>query len=500
VASGKELSTQADGHDAPIQAVSFSPDGRTLVTGGENEQIRLWDPATFRQLQLLKGRSANELSFAPDGQRLVIVEDEGDRARVLDLAGKRSDLELVPPGARACPGAAFAPDGKSVVTLSWRQGPAPARADAAVIHVWAGQTGQRQSELVVAAFHPWGLAVSPDGRWSALTGRSGGDREVERCLVFCDLVRNRERTLHLGDTNEAGTASFSPDGRLLATGCCNGSVRLWEVASGRAVATLNGHDRRGVVVAFAPGGRILASADGGSQFGDARRPRTIRFWDVASGKELARIGGHDSDVLALAFSPDGKRLVAGLGNGTALVWDTPAAAKPPAVGRKLGPRELAALWGDLVSSDAAVAHDAVHILSAAPEQTVPFLTDKLRPAERPDAVCVRQLIAGLGSAKFAEREDALKELSALGEDVEAELVRALADHPAAEVAQRLRTLLTSLRNAPSSDRLREVRGVWVLELAGTPAADELLRELAKGHPEARLTREVKAALERRASP
>jgi WD40 repeat protein len=499
VATGKELSAQADGHDAPIRAVSVSPDGRTLVTGGENEQIRLWDAATLRQIRLLKGRSADELSVSPDGQRLVIAEEEGDRARVLNLKADREELPLVPRGVRACPFAAFARDGKTIVTASWREDGTPAR-DSAVVHVWDGQTGKRLRELVVADIRPWGLALSPDGRWAVITGQAGAERGPETALVFCDLVRNRERTMHLGDTSEVLTATFSSDGRVLATGCADRTVRLWEVASGREIAALNGHGRGVGAVVFTPGGRILATADGGYQKrGRDEAARTIRFWDVATGKELGRFSGYSGDVTALAFTPDGKRLVAGLSNGTALVWETPA-AKPAVAGRKLGPKELAALWGDLAGTDATVAHDAIRILAAAPEQTVPFLADTLHPAEKIDAVAVRQRIADLGSGKFAEREAALKELSARGEDIEGELERVLAGKPTPEVAQRLRGLLTALRDAPPMERLREVRAVWALELIGTPAADKLLKELAKGSPEALVTREAKGALERRAGP
>src|SRR5262249_4872785 len=129
---------------------------------------------------------------------------------------------------------------------------------------------------------------------------------------------------------------------------------------------------------------------------------------------------------------------------------------------------------------------------------VPFLTDSLHPAVKIDAAKVQQWIADLGAEEFAVREAASKELAQLGEDAEPELQQALKNNASPEAGQRLQQLLTALRNSPPPDRRRELRAVWALERIGTPAADKVLGDLAKGAPNARLTREAKAALVRRA--
>src|SRR4051794_41701285 len=113
---------------------------------------------------------------------------------------------------------------------------------------------------------------------------------------------------------------------------------------------------------------MLATAEGGPEsvyWKPGRGPQTIRFWDVATGRELARLGGHDSDVNALAFTPDGRRLVSGQKNGILLVWEVPAAARPAAAaGRKLTEAELTALWADLAGADVRRAYDAGWALAA----------------------------------------------------------------------------------------------------------------------------------------
>jgi hypothetical protein len=106
----------------------------------------------------------------------------------------------------------------------------------------------------------------------------------------------------------------------------------------------------------------------------------------------------------------------------------------------------------------------------------------------------------LGDDEFAVREAASRDLAEGGEDVESALLKARAGQPSPEVARRIEALLAALGNAPPPDRRRELRGVWVLELIGTSAAEKILVELATGDPDARLTCEAKAARSRTALP
>ncbi|AWM38225.1 ECF RNA polymerase sigma factor SigE [Gemmata obscuriglobus] len=505
--TGRELSEQADGHDAPVRAVAFSPDGRTLVTGGENQQIRVWDAARLRPVGQLKGYSAQHVAFSPDSSRLLTAWDWSKSARVWDINRGNKLLDFGPVEGERLPAAAFAREGKTVVTVSWRwngEKPVPnAPRTIGLFGTWDAATGKRIREASLPGVGNTVLALSPDGRLAAVGGQG------EAPLWLCDIARGHERRLSYTPWDTVKGVAFSPDGRLLATGgidrehVVGGGThhrpRIWEVSTGREVLQLAGHERTVTALAFAPGGRVLATADGDDNLPSLPPgPQTIRFWDVGSGKELARLGGHHSNVTSLAFSKDGTQLVAGMSNGTALVWEAPAAIKPvpSKPGRKLGPKELAALWNDLSGSDARVAHEAVRILAGSPEQSVPFLADALKPAGKLDAAQVRKWIADLKDDTFAVREAASRELAARGEDVEPDLEKALAD-VSPEAVRRVQALLTALRNSPPPDRRRELRGMWVLELIGTPAAQKVLTSISQGDPGARLTREAKAALARR---
>jgi hypothetical protein len=172
-----------------------------------------------------------------------------------------------------------------------------------------------------------------------------------------------------------------------------------------------------------------------------------------------------------------------------LVWDLEALT-----GRKLGgplddPRQ-AALWDDL-AGDAALAAHAIDCWQAALRVTVPFLRRQLKPAVAVSAERVRPLIAALDSPTFATREQATKDLTALGPAAEPAL-RAALTAASAEARGRIETILATW----AAEQTRAGRAVEVLEAIATPDARALLEELAKGDPAARLTREAQASLDR----
>ncbi|NIM14878.1 MAG: hypothetical protein GTN53_25910 [Candidatus Aminicenantes bacterium] len=111
--------------------------------------------------------------------------------------------------------------------------------------------------------------------------------------------------------SEINTVDFSPDGKTIASGSEDGTICLWDAASGKNTQTLKGHTKGVTSVCFSPDGKTIAS---GSE------DKTIRLWDAASGKFLNKLSEHTDRVTSVCFSPDGKKIASGSEDGTIRLW------------------------------------------------------------------------------------------------------------------------------------------------------------------------------------
>jgi hypothetical protein len=319
------------------------------------------------------------------------------------------------------------------------------------------------------------LAVSGDLELLAVSQDVRGKR-----LVRLEDLKTGEHHLTLPPVQGWNKPlAFSPDGRLLATT----GLRLWEVATGREVLALPAEEV--TRAAFSPDGRLLALT---------AASRRVVVYDLRRGKEVRRIKGLEADVTCLAFSPNGRRLLTGLTDGTVLVWpgSTGDAEKPA----PLNEEGLKRAWTDL-GADPPKAFAARGRLASSPETALPLLKERLKPVRAADPRLVRRLVADLDSDQRAVRDKAHQELEALGDRATGALRQALAKGPSAEVKRRLVALLKRPGGpVVPPPVLRAVRAVAVLEDVGTPPARRILEALAGGEPEAILTREARAALRR----
>jgi hypothetical protein len=256
------------------------------------------------------------------------------------------------------------------------------------------------------------------------------------------------------------------------------------VATGKLLRSLEDLDTLVWSVACSPDGRALATGD----FNGA-----LHLWELASGRRRHSFTGHESPIDSLAFSPDGRTLAAASADAPVYVWDVTSPTE--AVRLPLSDDELRRCWIALGSADAAVAFQAINRLAAAPEQALPLLRQRLAPAASVDPRVIRPLIDVLDSDQFARRQKGAAELEKLGDGILPQLRTALQGQPELEVRQRLQRLIERLE-APTGERLRQVRAVEVLERLGTAEARTWLEELAGGAPGARLTREAGAACAR----
>jgi WD40 repeat protein len=478
VPSGKEIQ-QLPAHRGALGRVFFSPDGKRLLTGSDetNGRILEWDTTSGRLIREIPGTA--RVSFSPDRKILA----SSVKAQTLALWDTATGVEIrefpLPLKQFHTPGdIVFSPDGK---LLAVEEGEGKA------VWLYDPATGKQVCtvEGMTTSAYPMLLTFSPDGRILAAADRKAIHlAEVPSGRQLPPIVPPKERY--------AVAVALSPNGRTLAVPCTSlfkgGMMILWEVATGKERLMFPEPPGEIHNVAISPDGRLLA-AGGFDQ-------NVIYLWDALTGERLTQLKGHQGNIDSLAFSPDGRHLASGSQDTSALIWDVTGLAKELPRRGPLTRKELDELWSTLAGADAAKAYQAILTLQAVHDQAASLLAERLRLKPAVDKRIAR-LLALLDSGDFAERERVTKELRELGWVAEPALHKALEDKPSLEARQRMKALLDDIRKQPlPPEMLRMLRGMEVLEHIGTLTARKTLDSLAEGVPQARLTREAKAVLQR----
>jgi WD40 repeat protein/uncharacterized caspase-like protein len=297
------------GHSISVSPVAFSPDGRSTMSGSQDNTIKLWDVATGRLLRTFQGHRAEvkSVAFSPDGRSVLSGSSElwGSSDNTLKLwdAATGRQLRTFEGHSSGTDSVAFSPDGRRALSGG---------ADN-TLKLWDVATGRLLR--TVNTGHSGGavaVAFSPDGR-SALSG------SLDRTLKLWDVATGRLLRTLKGHSREVKSVAFSPDGRSVLSGSHDKTLKLWDPATGRLLRTFQGHSDEVMSVAFAPDGR---SALSGSS------DRTLKLWDAATGQLLRTFEGHSNTVRSVAFSPDGRSALSGSDN-TLKLWDV-------ATGRLMG--------------------------------------------------------------------------------------------------------------------------------------------------------------------
>ncbi|CAD5948055.1 serine/threonine-protein kinase [Planktothrix agardhii] len=286
------------GHSNYVESVAFSPDGRTLASGSDDNTIKLWDVQNRRQIATFTGHSSPVLSvaFSPDGRTLasgsyktIKLWDVQNRREVATLTGHSDYVWSV----------AFSPDGRTLASGSWDK----------TIKLW--DVSRKRLIATLTRHSGWvrSVAFRPDG-WMLASG------SFDNTIKLWD-VQNRQEIATLTEHSDyVYSVAFRPDGWMLASGSDDNTIKLWDVQNRRQIATLTGHSNPVWSVAFSPDGRTLASGS---------CDKTIKLWDVQSQRPIPTLTltGHSDYVYSVVFSPDGRMLASGSWDSTIKLWRAP---------------------------------------------------------------------------------------------------------------------------------------------------------------------------------
>jgi WD40 repeat protein len=538
------------GHTVPIKSLRFTPDGKHILAQDSDWSVRKWDAATGKDLGPVKQPSKLRIPTAvsPDG-RVGVEFSAGSTAKKAPKAGEviwfdgatgavLHKMETEPYLGPAM----FSPDGKVLAinpgkdqklelydvatrkllhALDVGLGAVPLRGKGGFGGGGPGGFGGPFGRAGVGQ----AVLFSADGKTLAVYG----SQRPATVALFDTTTGQRVGSLSLGDRTPTSSAAFSRDGRCLALEMSDGTVTLYELATGQPRRTYGskpkepenvdpklaavlaagflpaavgdrGEYQRGPSVRVPPGPRVALAPDTGS-LAFAGYDGLVHLWDVLTGHELAAFQGHLAPVSTVAFSPDGKTVASAGNDTTVLIWDATRNARPARPDKVRQPADLEHCWQALADTEAAKAFAAMSDFVAAPKEAVAFLRKRVKPAAAPEKKHVEELIRRLDDAQYKVREKAVNDLMQLGEAILPLVDQVLQANPSSETRKRLESLRGQLSSRLlQGERLRAYRAVEVLERIGTPQARQVLQALADGAPGALITASAQAALVRGGEP
>jgi WD40 repeat protein len=283
--SGHELEHIAGQGD--VTSLAFTHDEVLAVTHRGTYAVSFWNPTTKETTvqQLGNAILPVEPTLSPDASLLVVIAEDPrtNSLRVWDLA-TATRMPLLRGTTSQILDLEAAAKGKLVASTN----------HAGALDIWDLRSGTRALELHPVAGWLWAdaLAFSPDGERLAVS-----NREI---LLLIDVSSGQIIRQMTGHTRSIYAIAFRPDGKMIATGADDATVRLWDAESGAAIKRMVGHSTYISDVAFSPDGRWLVSATSNE----------FKVWDVATGAEHRTIEGSSVRRRGIAFSPDGRYLAA----------------------------------------------------------------------------------------------------------------------------------------------------------------------------------------------
>lgn len=306
-----ELLLTYQGHFKEVCAIAWSPDGSHIASGGRDETVQIWNASTGWPTLTYRGHCSKDYSstvgvstvaWSPDGSHIasagndetaqlwngtVHIWNASTGKRILTYGGQFGSVRTV----------AWSPNGTHIASLGgWNSS----------VDVWDSSTGNHTLTYQGHSSFVHQVAWSPDSTYIA----SGGDDKIVQVWHASTGVLIKT---YNGHTESITAITWSPDGTRIATGSNDGAMHVWDISAGRHIWHHDAHfDRPWPCLKWSPNGRYIASSGG--------RDSSVDIWDASTGELLLTYHGHSSSVKAIAWSPDGSRIVSGDYQGIVQVW------------------------------------------------------------------------------------------------------------------------------------------------------------------------------------
>ena len=283
-----------NGHSDYVHSVAYSPDGSRIISGSDDNTIKIWDVNIGTCLKTLEGHSnyVGSVSFSPDSIRIISgsydktikIWDANMGVCIKSLYGHSGYVQSV----------AYSPDGSRIISGS---------ADK-TIKMWDSNTGVCIKTLKGHSFWVNSVAYSPDG--IRIISGSGDetikiwDANMETCLKTLEE--------HSGSV---WSVAYSPDGSRIISGSDDKTIKIWDSNTGVCLKTLKGHSYSVLSVAYSSDGKYIISGSWDN---------TIKIWDANTGECVRTLMGHLGRVRSVAYSPDGTRIISGSMDKTIKIW------------------------------------------------------------------------------------------------------------------------------------------------------------------------------------